>query len=127
MRETKAQLADREPTRGATGVAARVLVIDDEPIIRDVLQDILSREGYAIDSVPDAESGLTALDSGEHDLVILDLMLPGIGGFETLKEIKRRDPDSVVVMITAYGSGGPALRGMRGGAAGSPPQPSRNA
>src|SRR5438034_414475 len=104
MRETKAQLVDREPARNPTGVSARVLVIDDEPIIRDVLHDILSREGYVIDSVPDAESGLKALDSGERDLIILDLMLPGIGGFETLKEIKRRDPDSVVVMITAYGS-----------------------
>src|SRR3989441_12479166 len=116
MRETKTQLADREPARNATGAAARVLVIDDEPIIRDVLQDILAREGYVIDSVPDAESGLKVLDSGERDLVILDLMLPGIGGFETLKEIKRRDPDSVVVMITAYGSVETAVQAMRMGA-----------
>src|SRR3989442_12106210 len=116
MRETKTQLADREPARNATGAAARVLVIDDEPIIRDVLQDILAREGYVIDSVPDAESGLKVLDSGEAGLVILDLMLPGIGGFETLKEIKRRDPDSVVVMITAYGSVETAVQAMRMGA-----------
>src|SRR5213594_1628588 len=113
MRETKAQLVDREPARNPMGVNARVLVIDDEPIIRDVLHDILSREGYVIDSVPDAESGLKALDSGERDLIILDLMLPGIGGFETLKEIKRRDPDSVVVMITAYGSVETAVQAMR--------------
>src|SRR5881296_901751 len=116
MRETKAQLVDREPARNPTGVNARVLVIDDEPIIRDVLHDILSREGYVIDSVPDAESGLRALDAGEFDLIILDLMLPGIGGFETLKEIKRRDPDSVVVMITAYGSVETAVQAMRMGA-----------
>src|SRR2546427_5853453 len=116
MRETKAQLVDREPARNPTGVSARVLVIDDEPIIRDVLHVILSREGYVIDSVPDAESGLKALDSGERDLIILDLMLPGIGGFETLKEIKRRDPDSVVVMITAYGSVETAVQAMRMGA-----------
>src|SRR3989449_4457095 len=116
MRETKAQLVDREPARNPTGVNARVLVIDDEPIIRDVPHDILSREGYVIDSVPDAESGLKALDSGERDLIILDLMLPGIGGFETLKEIKRRDPVSVVVMITAYGSVETAVQAMRMGA-----------
>src|SRR5207247_5001015 len=73
-------------------------------------------EGYVIDSVPDAESGLKALDSGERDLIILDLMLPGIGGFETLKEIKRRDPDQVVVMITAYGSVETAVQAMRMGA-----------
>src|SRR3989449_3832585 len=116
MRETKAQLVDREPARNPTGVNARVLVIDDEPIIRDVPHDILSREGYVIDSVPDAESGLKAVDSGERDLIILDLMLPGIGGFEALKEIKRRDPDSVVVMITAYGSVETAVQAMRMGA-----------
>src|SRR2546422_10107819 len=116
MRETKAQLVDREPARNPTGVSARVLVIDDEPIIRDVLHDILSREGYVIDSVPDAESGLKAVDSGERDLIILDLMLPGMGGFEPLKETKRRDPDSVVVMITAYGSVETAVQAMRMGA-----------
>jgi len=116
MKETRVQVADREPARNATGAPVRVLVIDDEPIIRDVLQEILSREGYEIESVPDAEAGLKALDSSEHDLVILDLMLPGIGGFETLKAIKRRDPDSVVVMITAYGSVETAVQAMRMGA-----------
>ncbi len=116
MKGMKVQLVDREPARDAAGEVARVLVIDDEPIIRDVLQDILSREGYAIQSVPDAESGLRALEDGECDLIVLDLMLPGIGGFETLKEIKRRDPDSVVVMITAYGSVETAVQAMRMGA-----------
>src|SRR5574341_1547523 len=104
MKGTRVQMTDSETMRPASGEAARVLVIDDEPIIRDVLQEILAREGYGIKSVPDAESGLEALDGHEFDLIILDLMLPGMGGFETLKEIKRRDPDSVVVMITAYGS-----------------------
>ncbi len=116
MKGMRTQIADREPARNAWGEVARVLVIDDEPIIRDVLHDILSREGYAIQSVPDAESGLKALEHGDHDLIILDLMLPGIGGFETLKEIKRRDPDSVVVMITAYGSVETAVQAMRMGA-----------
>src|SRR5881296_3127592 len=116
MRETKAQLVDREPARNPTGVNARVLVIDDEPIIRDVLQEILSREGYVIDSSPDAESWLEALESGRHDLIILDLMLPGMGGLETLKEIKMRDPDQVVVMVTAYGSVETAVQAMRMGA-----------
>ena len=116
MKGTRAHLAEGEPARHVAGEVVRVLVIDDEPIIRDVLQEILSREGYAIASVPDAESGLAALERQEYDLVILDLMLPGIGGFETLKEIKRRDPDSVVVMITAYGSVETAVQAMRMGA-----------
>jgi len=108
--------SDPDAGGAAADPAVRVLVIDDEPIIRDVLQEILAREGYAIVSVPDAESGLAALDREEYDLIILDLMLPGLGGFETLKEIKRRDPDSVVVMITAYGSVETAVQAMRMGA-----------
>ena len=116
MKGPRVHLAEGEPAHTTAGEAVRVLVIDDEPIIRDVLQEILSREGYAISSVPDAESGLAALERQEYDLVILDLMLPGIGGFETLKEIKRRDPDSVVVMITAYGSVETAVQAMRMGA-----------
>jgi DNA-binding NtrC family response regulator len=93
-----------------------ILVIDDEPIIREVLQEILSREGYRITAVPDAEAGIEAMDAGEFDLVVLDLMLPGRGGLETLKEIKQKDPDRVVVMITAYGSIETAVQAIRMGA-----------
>jgi len=116
MKGSRVELLDKEPPLNARGEAARVLVIDDEPIIREVLQDILAREGYLIAVAPDAETGLQALDQQEYDLIILDLMLPGLGGFETLKEIKKRDPDSVVVMITAYGSVESAVQGMRMGA-----------
>jgi len=116
MKGSRVELLDKEPPLNARGEAARVLVIDDEPIIREVLQDILAREGYFIAVAPDAETGLQALDQQEYDLIILDLMLPGLGGFETLKQIKRRDPDSVVVMITAYGSVESAVQGMRMGA-----------
>ncbi len=116
MKGPRVQLLDKESPGDASGGAARVLVIDDEPILREVLQEILIRDGYAIALVPDAESGLKKLDDHEYDLIILDLMLPGIGGFETLQEIKRRDPDSVVVMITAYGSVESAVQAMRMGA-----------
>src|SRR6185295_12437219 len=83
---------------------------------RGRLQQVLAREGYLITLAPDAETGLQALDQHEFDLIILDLMLPGLGGFEALKEIKRKDPDGVVVMITAYGSVESAVQGMRMGA-----------
>ncbi|HEU4402450.1 MAG TPA: sigma-54 dependent transcriptional regulator [Candidatus Polarisedimenticolia bacterium] len=110
--------ADRAIARqpGAREDAGRILVIDDEAIIRDVLQEILTREGHSLALVPDAEAGLEALDREPFDLVVLDLMLPGMGGLETLKEIKRRDPDQVVVMITAYGSVETAVQAMRTGA-----------
>ncbi len=115
MRQATGLKGERMAARQESG-APRVLVIDDEPIVRDVLNDILSREGYAISLAPDAETGLEALEKEGYDLIVLDLMLPGLGGFETLKEIKRRDPDSVVVMITAYGSVETAVQAMRMGA-----------
>ena len=98
------------------GEPGRLLVIDDEPIIREVLNDILSREGHTLHLVPDAEIGLQTLEKEVFDLVVLDLMLPGMGGLETLKEIKQRDPDQLVVMITAYGSVETAVQAMRMGA-----------
>ena len=108
-------IARTEP-RDRAGEVGRILVVDDEPIIREVLQEILTREGHALTMAPDAESGLKALQEGEYDLVLLDLMLPGMGGLETLKEIRELDPDLVVVMVTAYGSVETAVQAMRMGA-----------
>jgi two-component system response regulator PilR (NtrC family) len=97
-------------------ISGRILVIDDEPIIREVLTDLLAPEKFALTVVPDGESGLRALDQGGFDAVLLDLMLPGIGGFDMLREIKGRDAESVVIMITAYGSIESAVQAMRMGA-----------
>ncbi len=116
MSATRLEAIDRLPARERSGEIGRILVIDDEPIIREVLQEILTREGHTLTVTPDAESGLRALAEGEYDLVILDLMLPGMGGLETLKEIRGIDPDQVVVMVTAYGSVETAVQAMRMGA-----------
>ncbi len=115
MRGTKprpARSAANGPEEGG-----RILVIDDEPIIREVLSDLLTPEGFALTVVPDGEGGLRVLDQGEEfDVVLLDLMLPGIGGFDMLREIKVRDAEGVVIMITAYGSIESAVQAMRMGA-----------
>ena len=94
----------------------RILVVDDEPIVQNVLRDILAREGHALTFAPDAETGLRTLGSEEFDLVVLDLMLPGMGGLEALGEIRRLDPHQVVIMLTAYGSVETAVQAMRVGA-----------
>jgi len=95
---------------------ARILIIDDEPIVQDVLRHILARAGHELSFASDAETGLRHLDANEYDLVILDLMLPGMGGLEALGEIRRRDPDQVLVMLTAFGSVETAVQAMRVGA-----------
>jgi DNA-binding NtrC family response regulator len=93
-----------------------ILVIDDEEIMREVIVRLLEDEGYDVDSVPSGEDGLSAIEEGEFDLVLLDLMLPGIGGLETLERIRKTRPDLVVVMITAYASIENAVKATRSGA-----------
>ena len=109
-------VAAAEPAARDTRDEAHILVIDDEPIVQEVLGTILAPEGYRLTIVPDAESGLRALEEMEFNLVVLDLMLPGMGGLEALTEIRRRDRDQVVVMLTAYGSVETAVQAMRMGA-----------
>ncbi len=110
------QASTRTRSQDTAQESGRLLVIDDEPIIRDVLRDILTAAGHTLTLVEDAEAGLRALDESEFDLIILDLMLPGMGGMEMLKEVKKRDPDQQVVMVTAYASVETAVQAMRIGA-----------
>jgi DNA-binding NtrC family response regulator len=116
MSEAIAETQPAATAPGASREAGRILVIDDEPIVREVLRDVLAREAYSLTFAVDAETGLEALDRQEFDLVVLDLMLPGMGGLEALTEIRRRDPDQVIVMLTAFGSVETAVQAMRMGA-----------
>jgi DNA-binding NtrC family response regulator len=93
-----------------------VLVIDDEEIMRDVMTQLLVSEGYQVISAERGEEGLEKLQEEVVDLVLLDLMLPGIGGLKTLEEILQLEPDSVVVMITAYASIESAVKATKLGA-----------
>jgi DNA-binding NtrC family response regulator len=116
MSEAIVETGPGGPTARGDGEAARILVIDDEEIIQEVLSDILGREGYDLTFAPDAETGLAVLAEREFDLVVLDLMLPGMSGLEALAEVRRLDPDQVVIMLTAYGSVETAVQAMRQGA-----------
>ena len=79
---------------------ARILVIDDEAGIRESLEVLLSLEGYATDMAGDGVEGLRMIDAGSYDLVLLDLALPGQSGLELLPQIKERQPELPVIMIT---------------------------
>jgi DNA-binding NtrC family response regulator len=83
---------------------ASILVIDDEEIIREALEALLTAEGYRVTSAPTGGEGLDALGRRQVDAVLLDLMLPDRNGIEVLEDIRRIDDQLPVIMITAYGT-----------------------
>jgi two-component system KDP operon response regulator KdpE len=79
--------------------AANILVVDDEPQIRRVLRATLSAHGYAISDAKNGEEALDSIRKERPDLVLLDVNMPGIGGIETCREI-RRISDAPIIMLT---------------------------
>jgi len=93
-----------------------VLVIDDEEVMRDVLQTLLSDAGYRVSLAHDGAEGLALARKSAFDAAIVDVMLPEVGGLEVLQELKRIDGDQVVLMITAFASVETAIQAMKKGA-----------
>jgi CheY-like chemotaxis protein len=87
---------------GAVAERARVLVVDDEPIVREVVARYLARAGYEVETAADGDAALAAFDAESPDLVLLDLMLPRRDGFEVFEGIRRRSR-TPVIMLTARG------------------------
>ena len=94
---------------------ARVLVVDDEPMVRDVLSRYLESNGFEVEAAADGEGALAAFDARRPDLVLLDLMLPRVDGFEVFRQIRAR-ADSPVIMITARGKTTDRIVGLDVGA-----------
>ena len=94
----------------------RVLVIDDDPGVRDYMEAIVSRQGYEVMAVGDGEQALQSLESAQPDLVTLDVVLPGMDGLQTLSELKKRLPDVPVVMLSGHGQARNIVEAMRLGA-----------
>jgi len=79
----------------------KVLIIDDEKLVRWSLQQKLTREGYEVESAPTGEEGLNLIREDGYDLVLLDLRLPGMDGVHVLQEVKKLEKEVAVVMLTA--------------------------
>ena len=103
------------PSASGTTLAS-ILVVDDETAIRESLEVLLTLEGYAVTTAEDGVEGLKLLDSQSFDLVLLDLALPGQSGLELLPQIKERQPELSVIMITAYGTVDNVVDAIRSGA-----------
>jgi len=103
-----------QPT--GTALEGRILVIDDEEDIRESLEALLTLEGYAVDLAPNGGEGLRKLESREYDLVLLDLMMPDRSGMDVLRDIRERDRELPVFMVTAFGSIDAAVEALKCGA-----------
>ena len=105
----------------------RILIVDDEEVLRDVLEVVLRREGFDIVSAASGEEALSVLDSTEEvDLMILDVMLPGISGIDTLRAVRISNPTLPVIVITAFSSIDGAIEAMKHGAFHYIPKPFKN-
>ena len=93
-----------------------ILVIDDEEIMREILETLLTREGYTVRLASSGAEGLELARAMPFDAAIVDIMMPGIDGIATLDELKRIDEDLAVLIITAYASVGSAISAMKAGA-----------
>ena len=112
------QLAPKHDTRDVMpgGSLGSILIIDDEAAIRESLETLLELEGYRIATAETGEDGLARIAERPYDLIRLDFALPDRNGLEILNDIRDRDPNLAVIMITAYGTVENAVRAMQGGA-----------
>ena len=105
----------------------RILIVDDEEVLRDVLDAVLRREGFEVAMAASGEEALSILDEDDNiDLVILDIMLPGISGIDTLRSIRVSNPSLPVIIITAFSSIDGAIEAMKHGAFHYIPKPFKN-
>jgi DNA-binding NtrC family response regulator len=91
-------------------------IIDDESVIHDVLAQLLTSEGYEVEISASGEEALEKFPSQSFDVILLDLLMPGMDGIEALRRIKKIDPLASVIIITAYGSVESAISAMKIGA-----------
>jgi len=91
----------------------KVLLIDDEPILLVTVSDALAKAGYTVEMAENGQKGLMMFQEGSFDIVLLDMVMPGISGMDILREIKGLYPQTIVVMITAHGTIEKAVEAMK--------------
>jgi two-component system response regulator RegX3 len=94
----------------------RILIVEDEEAIREGLIDVLVFHGYSVESAATGPDGLEKAQSGKFDLVLLDIMLPGMNGYEICDRIRKDDRDLAIIMLTAKTSDEEIIEGLKSGA-----------
>jgi len=102
---------------------ARILVVDDEEIVLDSCTEILRGEGYQLATAADGERGLALVKEFRPDIVVVDLKMPGLSGFDVLARLKESDPTIVTIVITGYATVSSAVEAMKHGAYDFLPKP----
>ncbi|MGD9323930.1 MAG: response regulator, partial [Desulfobacterales bacterium] len=96
--------------------STKILIVDDELILRESLAGWLQRDGHAVDTASSGEEALEKLKEARFDIMLVDIKMEGISGLDVLQHVKENDPDVAIVMITAYGSIPTAIEAMKNGA-----------
>lgn len=94
----------------------RILIVEDEPAIRAGLEDVFVYHGYEVDSAADGAQGLKLAQSGRFDLILLDVMLPSMNGFEICDRVRADDRDQPIIMLTARTADDDIVQGLKLGA-----------
>ena len=102
---------------------AHILVVEDDPALLNGLLDVLVFNGYDVKGVADGEQGLKTGMQDHYDLIILDVMLPGVDGFTICKNVRKKKPNQGIIMITAKGSEDDIVTGFKAGADDYIPKP----
>jgi excisionase family DNA binding protein len=113
------------PARPAVGTRPRVLVVDDEASIRDLLAKTLALAEYDVDVAPDGRSALDRMRMYPYDLLIADLKMPGMDGLAVIREAKRYKADLPVIIITGYSTEASAIEAVNLGVSGYLTKPFR--
>src|SRR6478609_7237733 len=95
----------------------RILIVDDEANARTALAELLRDEGYSVETAADGFKALPKLEEFAPDLVVTDLKMPGLNGLELMQKLRERDPEAVVIVMTAFGAVDSAVQAMKQGAA----------
>ncbi|MHC5162414.1 MAG: response regulator, partial [Planctomycetota bacterium] len=95
---------------------ARLLLLDDEPIKRVVMEDQLREEGFIVDAFDNPLAADDAFANNEYDVILTDIRMPGLDGITLLKEIKNKNPNQAVIVMTAFGTVETAIEAMKLGA-----------
>jgi excisionase family DNA binding protein len=108
----KRDILDNWLAEQAASNIGSVLIVDDDPMIREVLREIIKDQHYVVVAADTGEAALDEIEKQHFDLIFLDLLLPGISGIQLLEKIKDKDKESVVVIITAFADEPAALKAM---------------